>query len=76
MTVNSSLDSWQHLFSYTLTKFFIQVFFIAVVMHAWVGIRDIWMDYVNSSALRLTLYLLTMLWLLGSLIYSIKVIWA
>ncbi len=73
--VNSSITSWQNLFNCTLVKIVVQIFFLAVVLHAWVGIRDIWMDYVKCNAVKLTLHILTILWLFGSLIYSIKVIW-
>jgi len=29
------------------------VFFLALLLHAWVGIRDVILDYVHPSALRL-----------------------
>ncbi len=73
--INSSITSWQSLFSCTLIKIVVQIFFLAVILHAWVGIRDIWMDYIKCNSLKLTLHVLTILWLFGSLIYSIKVIW-
>lgn len=73
--VNSSLTSWQVAFHCPFMKFFTQIFFACVLLHAWIGIRDIWMDYVQCSCIKLTLYVLTIIWLLGSLLYSIKVIW-
>lgn len=75
LNVNSTFSSWQNLFSCTLTKVLIQIFFVAVLLHSWVGVRDIWMDYVQCNRLKLTLHTLTILWLVASLIYSIKVIW-
>lgn len=73
--VNSSITSWQNVFHCTFVKFFAQIFFVSVVLHAWIGIRDIWMDYVQCAYAKLMLHVLTLLWLLGSLVYSIKVIW-
>lgn len=73
--VDSSISSWQSVFQSIFVKIFVQIFVIALVLHAWVGIRDLWMDYVSCSGLRLTLHVLTILWLLGSLIYSIKILW-
>ncbi len=35
------------IFSQTWVKVFTQVSFIAVFLHAWVGIRDLWMDYIK-----------------------------
>jgi succinate dehydrogenase / fumarate reductase membrane anchor subunit len=48
---------------------------LALVMHAWVGVRDIWMDYVKPVGVRLTLHVLTILWLVSCFIYSVKVVW-
>lgn len=73
--INSNIGSWQLVFNCVLVKIVLQVFFLAVFIHAWVGIRDVWMDYVKCAGLRLTLHVLTVLWLTGSLIYSIKIIW-
>ena len=73
--VNATISSWQGVFACVWVKIFVQIFVIALLLHAWVGIRDIWMDYVQIIWLKLTLHSLTILWLLGSLIYSIKVLW-
>ena len=43
--------------------------FIALAWHAWIGVRDLWMDYVKSVGLRLLLQVLTILWLVGSVVY-------
>ncbi len=76
LNVDANISSWQALFQSLIAKIFVQVFFLAVVIHAWVGIRDFWMDYIKSAGMKITLYLLTILWLLGCLIYTVKVIWA
>jgi succinate dehydrogenase / fumarate reductase membrane anchor subunit len=72
---NGSISSWQNIFACTWVKILTQLFFSALLIHAWIGIRDIWMDYAKCRYLRVTLHTLTILWLLASLIYSIKVIW-
>ena len=51
------------------------VTFMALFYHVWVGVRDIWMDYVKSVALRLTLQVATMLWLIGCAGYAAQIIW-
>lgn len=68
-------SSWQAFFAQTWVRVFTQVTFIAVVLHAWVGIRDLWMDYFQSAALRLFLHTATIVWLVGCFVYSVKVIW-
>ena len=75
LNVNSNITSWQSIFNCIYTKILVQIFVIALVLHAWVGIRDLWMDYVQCNAIKITLHTLTILWLVGSLIYSIKVLW-
>jgi succinate dehydrogenase / fumarate reductase membrane anchor subunit len=67
--------NWQKLFSYTWVKVVTSVTFIALLIHAWVGIRDVWMDYIQHVGLRLTMHALTIVWLVGSLIYSFQVVW-
>ncbi len=73
--VSSSFSSWQQFFSLTFVRVFTQIVILAVLLHAWIGIRDLWMDYVKLMGLRLFLHTLTILWLLGSLIYSVKILW-
>ena len=73
---DASLESWHLIMSMLWVKLITQLFFIALVLHVWIGVRDIWMDYVTSNALRLLLHVLTIIWLVATLIYSIHVIWS
>ena len=68
-------SNWQKFFSNFIVELFTQITFLALVMHAWIGVRDIWMDYIKHAGIKLILDTLTILWLVGSVIYSIKVIW-
>ncbi|MCQ9327204.1 succinate dehydrogenase, hydrophobic membrane anchor protein [Neisseria dentiae] len=68
-------ESWQAFFAQVWVKVFTQVTFIALFLHAWVGIRDLWMDYIKPFGLRLFLQVATIVWLVGCLVYSVKVIW-
>ncbi|CAN5217824.1 succinate dehydrogenase, hydrophobic membrane anchor protein [soil metagenome] len=49
--------------------------FFSIVYHAWIGIRDIWMDYIKPDGIRLTLQVLTIVWLLGSLAWAAQILW-
>lgn len=66
---------WQALFEMTWVKVLTFVTVLALIIHAWIGVRDIWMDYIQHTGVRLTMHTLTILWLVGSLIYAGKVIW-
>ena len=48
---------------------------IALVWHVWVGVRDVWMDYVQSVGLRLTLQVFTIVWLVGCAGWAFQVLW-
>lgn len=75
MCLPHTYQDWRCFFSLTWVRVVTQIFVLALVMHAWIGIRDLWMDYIKPAGLRLFLHVATILWLLGSLIYSVKVIW-
>mgnify|MGYP003593920355 CR=1 FL=1 len=68
-------SSWQSFFSHTWVKVFTQVTFIALFLHAGVGVRVLWMDYIKQFGFRLFLQVATIVWLVGCLVYSVKVIW-
>ncbi len=74
--ISSDFVTWQQFFSFTLVKIVVQITVLAVVVHAWIGMRDIVMDYISCYGARVTFYTLIILWLIGSLIYSAVVLWA
>lgn len=71
----SDYDSWREFFSGTFVRIVTQIAVLALVVHAWIGVRDIWMDYIKPAYLRLTMHTLTILWLAMVTIYSFFVIW-
>ncbi len=46
------------------------LFFLALVTHSWVGIRDVIIDYVPPIGLRITLLVLLAVGLMGCLLWS------
>jgi succinate dehydrogenase / fumarate reductase, membrane anchor subunit len=68
-------EAWRALMSGGLTKFLSFLFALALLYHAWVGVRDIWMDYVQSTALRLSLHVLTLLALIGYAGWVAQILW-
>jgi len=49
--------------------------FVALAWHAWIGMRDIWMDYVRPTALRIVLEAGTILWLAACLVWAVQILW-
>ncbi|VFR55338.1 Succinate dehydrogenase hydrophobic membrane anchor protein [plant metagenome] len=73
-------ESWKGLFSFTVFmlpvgQILATLAFISLAWHAWIGVRDIWMDYVRNVGVRLLLQVLTILWLVGSTVYFAQIIW-
>jgi succinate dehydrogenase / fumarate reductase membrane anchor subunit len=72
---NLSYDGWAGLFAHQWMKIATFVVFVALFYHAWIGIRDIWMDYIQPTGLRLTLQALTIVWLVGCAGYAVQILW-
>jgi succinate dehydrogenase / fumarate reductase, membrane anchor subunit len=68
-------DKWAGIFSAQWMKVLTFTVIVALAWHAWVGTRDIWMDYVQSMALRVTLQVATIVWLLGCAGWAVQVLW-
>lgn len=75
-----TFESWRSLFTFRLGMFplgqvLATLAFLALAWHAWIGVRDIWMDYVKPVGVRLALQVLTILWLIGSVVYFVVILW-
>ena len=68
-------DRWAAIFSSQWMKVLTFVVIVSLAYHAWVGMRDVWMDYVKSFAARLTIEVLSIVWLLGCLGWAVQVLW-
>ena len=68
-------DRWAGIFASQWMKVLTFVVIVALLIHAWVGVRDIWMDYVKPVALRLVLQVATLVWLVGCAGWALQVLW-
>jgi succinate dehydrogenase / fumarate reductase membrane anchor subunit len=71
----ASREAWQVFMANGLVRFLSFLFIVSLCWHAWVGVRDIWMDYLNSAALRLFLHVMTLLAVVGYAGWAIQIIW-
>lgn len=71
----NDFSHWQALWSLPLMKYATVLFFAALMFHAWVGMRNICMDYIKDPGLRLTLYVLIILGLLAYGAWVIQILW-
>ncbi len=68
-------DIWTGLFSGLAMRTFTLLVLLCLFYHAWVGIRDIVMDYVKPVGMRLAIHALVILILLVYTIWSIQILW-
>ena len=68
-------DRWAAIFSQQWMKLLTFVTILSLAYHAWVGMRDIWMDYIKPVGVRLALQVFTIVWLLGCAGWAIQVLW-
>ena len=66
---------WSAIFSQQWMRFATFVTIVALAVHAWVGVRDIWMDYIKPVGLRLALQVFTIVWLVGCAGWAVQVLW-
>lgn len=67
--------SYRALFGGGFMKFITFLFFLSLFYHAWVGVRDIWMDYVKPISVRIALHAITALLLIGYAGWAAQILW-
>jgi len=68
-------DLWAGIFAAQWMKVLTFVVVVSLAYHAWVGMRDVWMDYVKPVSVRLVLQLATIAWLVGCAGWAVQVLW-
>jgi succinate dehydrogenase / fumarate reductase membrane anchor subunit len=68
-------DHWKALWSLPIMRFATMIFVLAVAYHAWVGVRNIFMDYVKDTGVRLILYVLVIITLVVYGVWAAQILW-
>jgi succinate dehydrogenase / fumarate reductase membrane anchor subunit len=68
-------ERWAAIFSTQWMKLLTFVVIVSLAYHVWVGMRDIWMDYIKPVGVRLVLQVLTLAWLVGNAGWAVQVLW-
>lgn len=68
--------AWRALFAPQWMKLATLLFLLSVYYHAWVGVRNIFMDYVKHGGLRLALYVLVIAALIAYAAWSAQILWS
>ena len=67
---------WKAIFSHQWLRITTVLFLVCLFWHAWVGMRNILMDYVHATRIRFTLQILVIFSLLFYLVWSIDILWS
>jgi len=68
--------SWRSLFTHTWVRVPTLVALLCVYLHAWVGVRDILMDYIKPTALRLVLHVGVIVVLVTYAAWTVQILWS
>ncbi len=68
-------DKWAGIFAAQWMKVLTFSIILALLFHVWVGIRNVFMDYIKPVAVRLTLQIFSIVWLVGCAGWAIQVLW-
>lgn len=68
-------DVWTALFAGQPMRTFTLLFLLSLFYHAWIGIRDIVMDYVKPAGVRLAIHVLVILVSLLYAIWAMQILW-
>ena len=68
-------DKWAGIFSAQWMKTLTFVVILALLYHAWLGMREILMDYIKPAGIRLALQIFSIVWLVACAGWAIQVLW-
>lgn len=71
----ATFEAWRAVFANGFIKFVTFIFFVSLFYHVWIGVRDIWMDYIKPTGVRLTLHVLTIAALVGYTAWAAAILW-
>ena len=68
-------DKWAGIFSKQWMKVLTFVVIVSLLIHVWVGVRDVLMDYVKAVGARLALQVAAIVWLVACAGWAVQVLW-
>ena len=66
---------WEQLNAHGAFKLASFLFMVALLYHAWIGVRDILMDYIKPPGIRLLLETITVVMLVAYLGWTLQILW-
>jgi succinate dehydrogenase / fumarate reductase membrane anchor subunit len=66
--------AWHSLVGHPAALLAIALFYMALLWHAWIGVRDVFVDYLHVFWIRLTAYVLLAAFLIGCGLWVARVL--
>jgi succinate dehydrogenase / fumarate reductase, membrane anchor subunit len=72
---NITYAVWRDLFAQGWMRVATLLFAVSLAWHAWIGVRDILMDYIKPAGLRLALEVLVVLTIAAYVGWAVQILW-
>ena len=72
----SDYEQWRSVFEPQWMRLATLLFFLSLFWHAWIGMRDILMDYISLAGARLALQVVVILLLVAYAAWAIQILWS
>ncbi|MDH3327341.1 MAG: succinate dehydrogenase, hydrophobic membrane anchor protein [Gammaproteobacteria bacterium] len=73
MSAPENFQDWQDFIGGSIWNTAIILFWVSLFVHAWVGIRDVIMDYIHHDGLRFTILAFFAFFLISMTIWMLKI---
>ena len=66
---------WRGLWGGSVMRYATLLFLLSLFLHAWIGMRNIFMDYIKNTGVRLALYTAVILALVAYSAWAVQILW-
>ena len=67
--------SWKAMWTAPWMRYATLLFLLSLFVHAWIGMRNIFMDYIKNTGVRLLLHALVILALVAYGAWAVQILW-
>ncbi len=67
--------NWRAMWTAPFMRVATLLFLLSLFLHAWIGMRNIFMDYIKNTGLRVTLYAAVILALVAYAAWAVQILW-
>ena len=67
--------NWKAMWTAPAMRYATLLFLLSLFVHAWIGMRNIFMDYIKCTGLRVSLYAAVILALVAYAVWAVQILW-